>query len=341
MEFTRSKKLAFFNNKGGVGKTTLAFNVAVQFAHKGYKTVLVDLDPQCNLTRLALGEEVFQNSYHEKSASTVYDILTGVINGGSDVDINIPLEEIGAATDNLFLIRGDLRLSEYEDLLATAYTNATAGQPLGFFQTSAIYRFLNEKALTDQVDIFIIDTSPTLGLLNRVILLGIDYFVVPVNPDAFSLQGIENLGIILEKWKRQWKDTAIVMSKSNRITIDQVLNGEALFIGYILNAYNIYGERPIKNHRKWIDMIPDMVREYLSEKHSRSGLVVSSHARSLHDIQDYGRLPSISHETGEAIFDIDPVAAEVTQPGSKENIEKSKVEFDELSDAILEILQEY
>ena len=54
MKFTRTKKLVFVNNKGGVGKTTLAFNTAVSLAKMGYKTVLVDLDPQCNLTRIAL-----------------------------------------------------------------------------------------------------------------------------------------------------------------------------------------------------------------------------------------------------------------------------------------------
>ena len=59
MKFPRSKKLIFVNNKGGVGKTTLAFNCAISFAKEGYKTVLIDLDPQCNLSRLAMGEEYY------------------------------------------------------------------------------------------------------------------------------------------------------------------------------------------------------------------------------------------------------------------------------------------
>ena len=339
MKYPRSKKLVFFNNKGGVGKSTLAYNNAVKFANKGYKTVLIDLDPQCNLTRLALGDEYYDNTIFSASSKTIYDVLAGIVQGGSDIDLSGDFEQAKGARENLYLLRGDMRLSEYENILATGYNSAAAGQQIGYFQTSAIDRFLREKGLSDEVDIFVIDTSPTLGLLNRVILLGSDYFVVPLMPDALSLQGIENLGNIFEQWKINWRNTGKALS--GPIESQFVLSGEGLFIGYILNSYNVYGQKPIKDHRKWIDQVPGRVKEFLSEKHCRNGLVSASSANSLHDIQDYGRLPAIAHEYGCAIFDIDPIKAEVTQPGSKENIEKSKQEFNELSDNILNILDRY
>lgn len=117
MKYARSKKLTFFNNKGGVGKTTLAFNVAVEFAKKGYKTVLIDLDPQCNLTRLALGDEYYDNTIFSATSKTIYDILRGVIRGGADIDLDVQFEQAKAAPENLYLLRGDLRLSEYENIL--------------------------------------------------------------------------------------------------------------------------------------------------------------------------------------------------------------------------------
>jgi cellulose biosynthesis protein BcsQ len=95
--------------------------------------------------------------------------------------------------ENVSLLQGSLNLGLYEDLLATSFSSAAAGQPLGYFQTSAISRFLFEKGLDEQIDLFIIDSSPNLGLLNRAILLGTDYFCTPLMPDAFSLQGIQNL----------------------------------------------------------------------------------------------------------------------------------------------------
>lgn len=339
MKFTRSKKLVFFNNKGGVGKTTLAFNTAVKFANKGYKTILIDLDPQCNLTRLALGEEYYENTLFSATSKTIYDVLKGVINGGSDIDLSATFEPAKAAPHNLFLLRGDMRLSEYENILSTGYNAAAAGQQIGYFQTSAIDRFLRHKGLQEEIDIFVIDTSPTLGLLNRIILLGCDYFVVPLMPDALSLQGIENLGNMFAKWKDNWRVTGKALASD--VQNQSVLNGEGLFIGYILNSYNVYGQHPIKDHRKWIDQIPQKIKQYLSEKHCRNGLVAKSSASSLQDIQDYGRLPAITHESGIAIFDIDPNKAEASQPGSLENIKKSDQEFDTLADNILSILANY
>ncbi len=339
MKFARTKKLVFFNNKGGVGKSTLAYNTAVQFANKGYKTVLIDLDPQCNLSRLALGEEYYENTIFSSTSKTIYDVLKGVIEGGSDIDLTAVFEPAKGAKNNLLLLRGDMRLSEYESVLASGYSDAAAGRQLGYFQTSAIDRFLRYKGLNEQVDIFVIDTSPTLGLLNRIILLGSDYFVVPLMPDALSLQGIENLGRVFEKWKNEWKITGQAVAGS--IETQYVLNGEGLFIGYILNSYNVYGQQPIRDHRKWIDQVPGRVKEFLSEKHCRNGLVAKSSEVSLHDIQDYGRLPALTHEYGCAIFDIDPAKAEAAQLGTRENIEKSKKEFDELSDNILKILEQY
>ena len=338
MKFPRSKKIIFVNNKGGVGKTTLAFNCGVAFAEKGYKTVLVDLDPQCNLSRLALGEEYYLKNLFSGSEKTISDVLKGVVEGGSDIDLNVKFIP-AKASSSLFLLKGDINLSMYEGLLITAYGQAAAGQQIGYFQTSAIDRFLREKGMSDQVDIFIIDTSPSLGLLNQMILLGADYFVVPVMPDAFSVQGIENLGIIYERWKNNWRNSARALAGNTETKF--VLQGDPLFIGYIVNSYNVYGERPIADHRAWMERIPEKVKEYLSQRHGRNGLVEASWRNPLQIIQDYGRIPAKCQELGIAIFNLDPSLVPDHHQGTKENIEKAKEEFSALSDNILKILRSY
>jgi cellulose biosynthesis protein BcsQ len=338
MLFPRSKKLLFTNNKGGVGKTTLAYNCAVSFAKQGYKTVLVDLDPQCNLSRLALGDTLFEQTLFSSTEKDIYDILKGVVEGGADIDVAAALIQVHSAP-NLFLIKGSVNLSLYENILVTAYGQAAAGQQLGYFQTSAIDRYLRERGLNDEVDIFVIDTSPSLSLLNRVVFLGSDYFVVPMMPDAFSVQGIENLGVVFEKWKQNWKVSAKALSGDTESKF--VLSGDGLFIGYVINSYNVYAEQPIKDHRRWIEEIPKKVKQFLSEKHGRNGLVEQSWNTPLAEIQDYGRIPAKCQELGVAIFDLDPKLIEDHHQGTKENIEKSKEEFTHLSEGILKILHAY
>ena len=338
MKFLRTKKIIFANNKGGVGKTTLAFNCAMSFAEKGYKTVLVDLDPQCNLSRLAMGENYYLKHLFSDTEKSVFDVLKGVVEGGSDVDLKVPFLPI-KGSPNLFLLKGDINLSVYESLLITAYGQAASGQQIGYFQTSAIDRFLREKGLSEQIDIFVIDTSPSLGLLNQMILLGSDYFVVPVMPDAFSVQGIENLGTVYEKWKINWRNSAKALAGNTETKF--VLPGDPLFIGYIVNSYNVYGEQPIADHRAWMEKIPNKVREYLSEKHCRNGLVESSWKNPLQIIQDYGRIPAKCQELGIAIFNLNPAQVAEHHLGTKENIEKSKEEFENLTNNILKILTSY
>lgn len=338
MKFPRSKKLLFANNKGGVGKTTLAYNTAVSFAKEGYKTVLVDLDPQCNLSRLALGDNNYADTLFSSTYKDISDVLKGIIQGGADIDLSVPFIA-SLSTPNLSLLKGSVNLSQYENLLIAAYGQAAAGQQLGYFQTSAIDRFLREKGLNEEVDIFIIDSSPSLGLLNQIIFLGSDYFVVPMMPDAFSVQGIENLGSMLEKWKQNWKVTGKALSGSTENKF--VLSGDGLFIGYVINSYNVYGKQPIRDHRRWIDEIPRKVKQFLSEKHGRNGLVEQSWKNPLAVIQDYGRIPAKCQEIGVAIFDLDPNLIEENQIGTKDNIEKSKDEFAHLSKEILQILHAY
>lgn len=339
MKFPRSKKLLFANNKGGVGKTTLAFNCAMSFAKQGYKVALIDLDPQCNLSRLALGDQLYTTTLFSSTNKDIYDVLRGIVEGGADIDLSVPMIPVPNSLGNLSLLKGSVNLSLYENILVSAYGQAASGQQLGYFQTSAIDRFLRERGLRDEIDIFVIDTSPSLSLLNQIIFLGADYFVVPMMPDAFSVQGIENLGSIFEKWKQNWKVTGKALS--GNIESKFVLAGEGLFIGYIVNSYNVYAKQPIKDHRHWIEEIPTKVKQFLSEKHGRNGLVEKSWKNPLAEIQDYGRIPAVCQEVGVAIFDLDPKLIADYQEGTKNNIEKSKEEFANLSKAILQVLVAY
>lgn len=335
MKFVRSKKLVFFNNKGWVGKTTIAFNTAVKFAQKWYKTVLVDLDPQCNLSRLALGENFDMNLF-SGTDNNIYGVLKWIIEWGSDINLKIPFQTI---RENLSILPWSLKISGYQDLLITAYNQAASGQEIGYFQTSALSRFFQEKWMSEEVDIFIIDISPSLDLLNRIVLLWVDYFITPLNPDAFSLQWIENLWNTLENWKKNRQYTGKALAKG--ISSEKVLTGEWLFLGYIINSYNQYNKQEIKSHREWIEKIPMSIKNYLSEKHCKNGLVEKSWKDSLMNIKDFWELPTDAQHSWKAVFELIPWKDFQNVKGTLENFELSQKQFEDLVEKMIGILERY
>jgi len=335
MKFTRTKKLVFFNNKWWVGKTTIAYNAAVKFAEQWYKTVIIDLDPQCNISQLALWDQ-FENNLFADWENNIYGVLQWVVEWWWDINLDIQFQHI---RPNLSILPWSLRLSVFEDLLSGAFSDAWSGQPLWYFNTSAIDRFLRNKWLNEDVDLFIIDISPSLWLLNRAILLWSDYFVTPLMPDAFSLQWIENLGTTFERRKHNRKVSAKALAWP--IPTDRVLSGEGLFIGYIVNSYNQYNKKPIKSHEKWIAQIPNAIKTHISEKHCRNGLVQKSRTNPLIGLKDYGELSSDAQIHSKAIFELIPWEDFTSVTGTMDNFKLASEQFDTLYHNIVEILEKY
>jgi chromosome partitioning protein len=339
MKFPRPKKVVFCNNKGGVGKTTLVFNVGIELSKKGYKVALIDLDPQCNLTLQTLGHTFYNNNLFSGDAKTIYDVLRPKIEGSGDLDLNIKPVHV---RDSLYILPGSIDLALYENLLLSGYNDAAAGNIRGYSDTSAIDRFLNEIGASEKIDIFLIDTSPSLGVLNRVIFLGAEYFAVPVTPDSYSVQGIRNLGAVFEGWKKQWKNTAKAAAVSGSTPTNLVLNGDALFIGYIINSFNVYAERALRRQDDWLTKIPGEVKAFLSEKHGRNGLVEKSWKIPLGQLQDIGQLTAISMENNLGVqeFEVGKIK-ELNLKGTKELQQKAATSLSDMSNKLVSILEAY
>ena len=325
------------NNKGGVGKTTITFNLGTKLAEMGYKICLIDLDAQCNLTNYAMGD-YFEKNLFTNQTKTIYDMLKNIIIGGGDIDKDITLQNI---RNNLFLLPGSPNIIEFENNLISSFGEAAVGYERGYFVSSSLNRYLNYISLKDEFDIILIDTPPNLGLLNKVTILSSDYFILPLMPDGFSVQGIEHIGKTFEEWKDNWKKTGKILARDKNITADKVLDGEGLFIGYILNSYNKYADNPIRDNQKWIDMIPEYVKKYLSEKHCKNGLVESSYKKSLSNIKDFGKLAPLSQYKNKAIFELDPESDNFHTEGTIESWNIAKEELELLSNNLLEILNKY
>ncbi len=164
------------NQKGGVGKTTTAFNLGACLAKKGKKVLLVDLDPQGNLSSYC------QFDNEDGSKFTIADLLAAEISK----DNNLEAEDIASAMQkyekaNIDYIPADITLSQAEVQLM----NTMVGRE------HILEKIL--KKITDQYDFCIIDCLPSLGLLFTNALFASDKVIVPVQTQKFAKEGLSQL----------------------------------------------------------------------------------------------------------------------------------------------------
>jgi cellulose biosynthesis protein BcsQ len=226
------QSIAFFNNKGGVGKTTLLCNVAAYLAlERGKKVLVIDADPQCNATQLMLDEWEVYELYDDAKAFTVHSIIHPLSIGKGYTESLKPKKVMDYGVD---LIPGDPRLALKEDLLSKDWQDAIAGEIRGL-RTS----FLFSDVLTrcGKYDFVLFDMGPSLGSINRAVLLACDFFVSPMSIDIFSLKAIENISIALLEWKKKLSNG---LNQVDESLVDDIPRGGAFelkFAGYVAQQY--------------------------------------------------------------------------------------------------------
>jgi cellulose biosynthesis protein BcsQ len=218
--------ISVFNNKGGVGKTTLTFHLGHALASLGKRVLLIDLDPQCNLTILSLPEEEihdiwvaedtfiddFKAAQDRSSATefasmlssvrTAHFLLKPTEDGVTDINGFPPPRRLAASLD---IIPGRLSMHLYEDKISSRWSDVYQGDPLAIRTVTRIRDLAIRYAEQNSYDCVILDTSPSLSMLNRVVISTADGFLIPCMPDLFSLYGIKNIGNALAMWEKQFR----------------------------------------------------------------------------------------------------------------------------------------
>ena len=193
--------IAFFNNKGGVGKTTLVYHLAWMYSEIGVSVVAADLDPQANLTAMFLDEDRLEELWPDGDhPASILGSISPILRGLGDVTTP-HVEEI---TTNLGLVVGDLGLSRFEAKLSAAWPDCLDGDEAAFRAESAFHRTILQAAEAQDARLVLIDVGPNLGAINRAAMIAANYVAVPLAPDLFSLQGLRNLGPTLRDWRREW-----------------------------------------------------------------------------------------------------------------------------------------
>lgn len=294
------KTIAFFNNKGGVGKTSLVYHLSWMMAERGIPVLAVDLDPQANLSAMFLSEERLEEIWpdSEEHPSTIYGAVRPILRGIGDI-APPPVERI---TQNLFLLPGDLGLSRFEDKLSDAWPRCHNSDEAAFRTMTAFHRLIQALARESSAELILIDVGPNLGAINRSALIASDHVCLPLAPDLFSLQGLKNLGPTLRQWRSTWDD--LVKKAPADLSLP---TGAMTPVGYIVMQHGMRDNRPVKAYQRWMDKIPPIYRSaVLNEAVAGTMPSVLQDPYLLAQLTHYRSLMPLAMEANKPMFRLKP-----------------------------------
>jgi chromosome partitioning protein len=293
------RTVAFFNHKGGVGKSTLVVNLGLALAAEGKRVLFLDADPQANLTSAVIEmtryERLLENEH------TIFGALADMIRGTGDI---APVGSV-KIRPSAWIVPGDIRLSRFEDELPINWTSAQSGAPRGLLVSSAIHRLIRHEASRVGAELVLVDVGPSVGALNRSILMGADGFVVPLSPDLFSLTALASVGSSLIKWIDEWR---VVLAAARRNRFDHTNElplGEPSPLGYVSQQFVSYRQAPAAAFQRWNVQIPDAYRTGIYLPLRDAGVSVpAGDEMSLGEVKNLSSLIPMAQQQNKAIFEL-------------------------------------
>lgn len=261
--------VSLFNHKGGVSKTTTAFNLGWSLADRGKKVLIVDGDPQCNLTGTVLGFDGvsdFSDFYAVNANADINSCLDPIFRGtGAPL---LPAKVTATPQPNLFLLAGNIDLAENETQISVALSTSAAIPALQNIP-GAVCALLRLTAEANDIDIVIVDMSPSVGALNQCFLMGSDYFIVPTSPDYYCNQAISSLSRVLPRWNTG------VSHFRNPGLLYPFPSKPPKFCGIISQRYRPRMGNPAQSFQQWIDVIKASVTTELVPSLMKQGMSIS------------------------------------------------------------------
>ncbi|MCF6336741.1 MAG: AAA family ATPase [Gammaproteobacteria bacterium] len=262
--------LTFFNNKGGVGKTSLIYHLAWMFASLHKRVVIIDLDPQANLTAAFLDEEKIEAIWNQPTKYGFYHQCVKPLTGVGDIAEPV-LQNIAA---DLYLLPGDVNLSGYEDTLSAEWPNSMGDNNL--------YRPMRILSSFWQV-------------------------MQMAGADLFSLQGLKNLGPTLRIWKSLWQkrlDNWEGSAEKSEYPDFNLPQGQMKPIGYLCQQHSVRLDRPVKAYVKWVQRIPAVYRKSVLNRAILGKVQPEDDPHCLATIKRYRSLIPMAQEHRKPIFNL-------------------------------------
>lgn len=316
--------VTFFNNKGGVGKTSLVYHLAWMYSQLGVRVMAVDLDPQADLTAAFLDEEDLEVLWPATGVgATVFGTVSPLLRGTGDIGAT-PLLRID---ERLALVPGDLSLSGFEDELSSQWPACLDGKERAFRVISAFRRLIVSGAERDAVDLVLVDVGPDLGAINRAALVAADHVVVPLALDLFSLQGLRNLGPTLRRWRAEWHERV----PKNPDPDLALPTGGMRPAGYVLQHHGVRLGRAVGASQRWMNRIPGTYRsDVLGLEGDAADL--EHDPNCLAQLKHYRSLIPMAQDAHKPVFDLKP--ADGAFGGHQAAVRGSRQDFAALARAV-------
>lgn len=321
-------RLTLYNHKGGVGKTTLMINIAAALASIGKRVLLVDADPQCNLTSYLVDADVVDDWLDNSDSDdgvTIWSALKPFFEGSGDIK-NIKAYE---RQEGIFLLPGDIRLSDFEQELSRIWIDCLERKLRGFKGASAISEIINNISIKENIDYIFYDVGPNIGPLNRVVLLDCDYFIVPAACDLFSVRALKTLGKSLHDWISSWQ---IISKLAPDNTL--LLPGRPKYIGYILQRFRMYGDSIASQFAKYASKLEKSTHSDIAEvlrKIDKELVKGTLSQNKIGQVKDFASLVPLSQTQGLAFFDV--------EGGDKQQKQFAKQEFVSIANNIISLTE--
>jgi cellulose biosynthesis protein BcsQ len=291
--------IAFFNNKGGVGKTSLVYHLAWMFSDLGLRVLAADLDPQANLSSMFLQESDLEDFWPDgEHPRTVLGAVRPIIRGLGDL-ADVRAEQIDR---QIALVVGDLGLSVFEDKLSASWPLCSNRDESAFRVVSSFYRLILRAAEDSRSDLVLVDVGPNLGAINRAVLIATTHVVIPLAPDLFSMQGLRNLGPTLRQWREEWAERL----PKNPATDLPLPPAEFQPAGYIFMQHFARASQPVKAYDKWMQRMPAEYRSAVLDQPAGGPLRVEDDPNCLGTLKHYRSLMPMAMDARKPMFRLKP-----------------------------------
>lgn len=293
--------LTFFNNKGGVGKTSLVYHLAWMLSETGHRVLACDLDPQANLTAAFLAENRLEELWTVEDTSqggrTIMQCVRPLLDVG---DVLSPKLEKTSST--LSILPGSLALAGFEDALSDVWPKALDSEVSRPFRLLAAFStVMQDGARQMDASIILADVGPNLGAINRSALIASDFIVVPLGADLYSLQGLRNLGPTLRKWRRSWK------TRRDHWQEFELPGGGMAPVGYVVQQHSVRLQRPVKAYDRWVNRMPEeYARNLLGRESGPFPARPNDDPHCLATIKHFRSLVPLAQEARKPIFHLRP-----------------------------------